>query len=42
VTAEELNDMRKVRYEQQRAEYQALQEARDIQEFERLKLKFVA
>lgn len=42
VTAEELETMRKVRDEQQRAEHQAQQEARDRQEFERLKRKFGA
>lgn len=42
VTAKELEAMRKARDEQQRAERQAQQEARDRQEFERLKRKFGA
>jgi hypothetical protein len=42
VTAEELAAMRKARSDQQRAEQQARQEARDRQEFERLKRKFGA
>jgi hypothetical protein len=42
VTAEELAAMRKARDDQQRAEQQARQEARDRQEFERLKRKFGA
>jgi hypothetical protein len=42
VTADELAAMRKARDDQQRAEQQARQEARDRQEFARLKRKFGA
>lgn len=42
VTDDELAAMRKARDDQQRADQQARQEARDRQEFERLKRKFGA
>lgn len=42
VTADELAAMREDRNRQQRAEYEKQQEARDRQEFERLKRKFGA
>lgn len=42
VTADELAAMREDRNRQQRAGYERLQEARDRQEFERLKRKFGA